>query len=166
MLTSNVLHIKPIQVLLVFKTTEQYTVRLGLWGKSESINPYIQNLKYGFMSLCPVELWVMVIDLFIPENAFSLFNLLPLSTVCSTYQRLSSCFEIFLANFKLGIQQPHFAKGKLQKKTKTLFTKGRNVYTNIVSYRRRRNHCNLETFILTILVNKNCIVTYNLGQHS
>lgn len=100
----------------------------------------------------------MVIDIFIPENASSLFNLLPLSTVCSTYQRLSSCFEIFLANFKLGIQQPHFAKGKLQKKTKTLFTKGRNVYTNIVSYRRRRNHCNLETFISTILVNKNCIV--------
>ena len=64
----------------------------------------------------------MVIDFFIPENAFSLFNLLPLSTLCFTYQRLSSCFEIFLANFKLGIQQPHFAKGKLQKKTKTLFT--------------------------------------------
>ena len=107
----------------------------------------------------------MVIDLFIPENAFSLFNLLPLSTVCSTYQRLSSCFEIFLANFKLGIQQPHFAKGKLQKKTKTLFTPRREISTLIVGYRGRRNHYNLEIFTLTLLVNKNCIVTWNLGQH-
>jgi len=40
---------------------------------------------------------------------------------CKTYQRLSSSFEIFLTNFKLGVEQPHFSKGKLQgKNTKEL----------------------------------------------
>lgn len=40
---------------------------------------------------------------------------------CWTHQRLSSGFEIFLTNFKLGVEQPYFSKRKLKPKTTQKF---------------------------------------------